>query len=151
MKITKNSHCDGLHNLPDKHKKEIEQAISVCDVEPGKAAATKIRKKILSSLVQNGWSSEVSLARDSDITITSAKDGIGLCLQTGNMSRMYADLVKLQKMFLDGGIKVGVMIVPTAAAAKLLGSNIVNAERLMRELDIFRKVLHMPLVIFAFE
>lgn len=151
MKVKKHSHCDGLPKVPDKHKKEIEQAISFCDVEPGRAAATKIRKLILSSLIQNGWSNEVALARDSDITITSAKDGIGLCLQTGNMSRMYADLVKLQKMFLDGGIKVGIMIVPTTSAAKLLGSNIVNADRLMRELDIFRKVVHMPLAIFAFE
>lgn len=151
MKVTTHSHCDGIPRIPEKYRTEIGLAISGCIVEPGPAAATTIRKAILNSLIQNGWSNEVALARDSDITITSAKDGIGLCLQTGNMSRMYADLLKLQKMFLDGGIKVGIMIVPTTSAAKLLGSNIVNADRLMRELDIFRKVVHMPLAIFAFE
>jgi hypothetical protein len=71
-------------------------------------------------------------------------------MQTGNMSRMYADLLKLQHMFLSNTIKVGAMIVPSHAAAKNLGDNIANADRLMRELDIFRKVIHMPLVVFAF-
>lgn len=95
---------------------------------------------------------EVALAgRASKITITSVKHDTGLCVQTGNMSRMYADLLKLQHMFLRKTIKVGVMVVPSHAAAKKLGDNIINADRLIRELEIFRSVIRMPLVVVSFD
>ena len=74
------------------------------------------------------------------MTITSAKDDIGLCLQTGNMSRMYADLMKLQTMYLNNTIKAAAIIVPSQETAKLLGDNIAQAKRLERELAIFKLV-----------
>ncbi len=150
MKVLTHDHCGGLTALPAAQRKEIEQAIVGCTTAPIKRAASKIGADIESSLVKLGWSGEVSLSRDSRITITSMKHDVGLCLQTGNMSRMYADLLKLQHMFLNNTIKAGAMIVPSHASAKELGDNIANAERLIRELDIFRKVIHMPLVVFSF-
>lgn len=38
------------------------------------------------------------LARGSDLSITSMRDEIGLCPQTGNMAQMDADLIKLQTL-----------------------------------------------------
>lgn len=85
------------------------------------------------------------------MTITSSKDDVGLCLQTGNMSRLYADLMKLQAMNLDGMIKAAIIILPSQQTAKLLGSNVAQAKRLERELAIFKKAYHVPTVIFALE
>jgi hypothetical protein len=49
-------------------------------------------------------------------------------MQTGgNMSRMYADLLKLQKLYLEGAITAGAFILPTS------------------------KVVHMPIAVFSFE
>jgi hypothetical protein len=49
----------------------------------------------------------------SDKTVTSMKDEVGLCLQTGNMARMYADLIKLLTLYLDNAIKAAAIIVPS--------------------------------------
>ena len=151
MKYSIYDHCGGLETIAQAERTELTNALSNCAVGPALRAAPRIRAAIIGSLIRDGWSNEVAVAVGSQITITSAKSNVGLCLQTGNMSRMYADLLKLQKMFLDGAIKAGVMIVPSAPAARLLGSNVANAERLQRELEIFRKVIHMPLIVLAFE
>lgn len=150
MNVQTHDHCGGLTALPTAQRQEVEKAITACTITPARRAASKIGTSIEKSLVDSGWSSEVNLCRGSKITITSMKHDVGLCLQTGNMSRMYADLLKLQHMFLKGTIKVGAMIVPSHAAAKSLGDNIANADRLTRELEIFRNVVHMPLVVFSF-
>jgi hypothetical protein len=92
------------------------------------------------------------VAHGSGISIASQKNRVGLGIQTaGNMSRMYADLIKLQQMYLNDTICVGVLIMPTAIAARQLGDNLANSDRLESELTIFRKVIHMPLMIISFQ
>lgn len=145
------SHCDGEKSVPAIHKKDIVAAIAAVSAKPGPGAATTIRSQIISKLKALGWSGEIKLAADSDMTVTSTKSDIGLCLQTGNMSRMYADLIKLQTMYLDNQIKAAAIIVPSQEAAKLLGSNIAQAKRLEKELAIFKKAYHVPTIIYALE
>ncbi len=83
---------------------------------------------------------EFQVEPPSKITIASLKDGVGLCMQTGgNMSRMYADLLKLQKLYLEDAISSGGIILPTSKASRDLGDNIANADRLAAELKIFRR------------
>ncbi|HBO3000409.1 BglII/BstYI family type II restriction endonuclease [Pseudomonas aeruginosa] len=151
MNFIIHDHCGGLAAIPSTLRQEIEAAITACTVQPGRRQASVIGSAIISGLVGSGWSGKVKLARGSKITITSVKNNIGLCLQTGNMARLYADLLKLQQMFLNKAIKAGVMIVPTREAAKVLGDNIAHANRLQCELEIFRSVIHMPLMIIAVE
>ena len=145
------SHCAGDKSVSAANRKIIADAITAVTTKPGPGAATKIRSQLLSNLKTSGWSGEVRLAADSDITITAVKDDIGLCLQTGNMSRIYADLIKLQTMYLNDAIKAAVIIVPSKDVAKLLGSNIAQSQRLERELAIFRKAYHVPTVVYALE
>jgi hypothetical protein len=85
------------------------------------------------------------------MTITSMKNNVGLCLQTGNMARIYADLMKLQALYLDNAIKAAAIVLPSQPVASRLGSNIANAKRLERELEIFVKVYHVPTLVFALE
>jgi hypothetical protein len=149
MNFKIHDHCGGLAAVPTALRQEIEAVIHTCTITPARGKAPEIGSAIVAGLVKSGWSGKVKLVRDSKITITSAKNSIGLCLQTGNMARLYADLLKLQQMFLNKAIKAGVMIVPTHAAAKSLGDNIAHANRLQCELDIFRSVIHMPLIVLA--
>lgn len=79
------------------------------------------------------------------------KDGVGLCLQTGNMARMYADLIKLQALYLDNAISAAVIIMPSQPLALLIGDNIAQTTRLERELEIFRKAYHVPTIVFGLE
>jgi hypothetical protein len=151
MKCTVYSHCDGDKTMPAHLQKEILTAISSVSIKPAKRTAPKIRDSLLANLRSAGWSGEVSVSRDSDITITSVSGEVGLCLQTGNMARMYADLIKLQTMYLDNAIKSAALVLPSSPASKLLGENIADAKRLQRELPIFRKAYHVPTLVFALE
>lgn len=151
MKAHVEAHRFGNQVVPADLLAEVQQAITKVKLKLINGCAPDIRTAILGGLTTKGWSGEVALAADSEITITSAKNKIGLCLQTGNMARMYADLMKLQKLYVDGAIIAGIMIVPSAPCAKKLGSNLANATRLSKELKIFERVITAPLVILALE
>lgn len=151
MKHSIRSHCAGSDSVPNHIQAEVGDAISSVAIKPALGAATKIRDAILSSLKAAGWSGKFPVAKGSDMTITSVRDGIGLCLQTGNMARMYADLMKLQTLYLDNAIKAAILIIPSEPVALTLGSNIAQAKRLERELEIFRKAYHVPTLVFALE
>ena len=151
MKYLVHSHCDGDKSFPNSLKKEIQKAIDRIDVFIKHGTAKKIRDEFLTALVTAGWSGKLVLSPDSNITITSSKYDVGLCLQTGNMARMYADLLKLQALYLNGSISYGALVLPSAPLAAKLGSNIANATRLERELEIFKKVYNLPTLVFSLE
>lgn len=151
MKSTIEGHHFGDKIIPADLLTEAQQAIANANVKLGNGSAPKIRAAILGGLATKGWSGEVALSSNSEITITSAKSKIGLCLQTGNVSRTYADLMKLQKLYVDGAIIAGIVIVPSASCAKKIGSNVANSARLSKELKIFERVITSPLVILSME
>lgn len=144
-------HCEGLKLLPKLHRKDIETAIAAITAPDRSGQAPRIRAQFLESLKVLGWTDELIVAPNSGMTITSYKDHVGLCLQTGNMARIYADLIKLQTLYLDGAIRVATIVLPSSATAKVLGSNIAAAERLERELAVFRKTYHVPTAIYSLE
>lgn len=145
------AHCSGDKALPREQRKDIENAIKSIIVAPGQGAAPKMRKQFLASLKQSGWTNKLTVATGSGMTISASRGSVGLCLQTGNMSRIYADLMKLQTLYLDGAIDAAALILPSAMVAKSLGSNIAASDRLERELKIFRKAYHVPTIIYALE
>lgn len=146
------SHQGASEAFPERARVEIETAIETCLVRIERGTAAAIREHLVRSLGQNGWPDEFQVEPPSKITIASLKDGVGLCMQTGgNMSRMYADLLKLQKLYLEDTILAGAIILPTSKASRDLGDNIANADRLAAELNIFRRVIHMPIAVFSFE
>lgn len=151
MKTSFFSHCAGVERVPKELAAEVIDAIAAIDVPPVKGAAPRIRSQFLAGLLAHGWTGEVAVARGSDMTITSMKGDTGLCLQTGNMARMYADLMKLQTLYLDNAISAGIVVVPCQPLALLVGENIAQSTRLERELEIFRKAYHVPTLVFALE
>lgn len=152
MKYAIFSHQGGAEALPSKERSEIEGAIAACNAPISRGNAPRIRENLVQHLGRCGWPGEFQVEPPSKITITSMKNLVGLCVQTGgNMSRMYADLIKLQKIYMDDRIKAGALILPTSKAARDLGDNVANADRLVSELLVFRKVIHMPIAVFSFE
>jgi len=146
------SHQGAEEVFPIAARADIEVALAECTIRIERGSASLIRDYLEKSLSQCGWPSQYQVEPPSRITITSLKDGVGLCMQTGgNMSRMYADLLKLQKLYLEDSIFSGAIILPTSKAARDLGDNIANADRLAAELKVFRRVIHMPIVVFSFE
>ena len=112
---------------------------------------SNIRKAILEPLYRAGWSDEAKLDATSSITITSVRNTVGLCLQTGNMARIYADMLKLQLLFSREKIIGAIFILFSRITANELGENIANFERLTKELAIFREVISVPVLVLGLE
>jgi hypothetical protein len=150
MNYLSHDHNNALQVLSKTHINDIDQTISNCRIKCRKGNIPIIRDKLHANLMNIGWSPEVQIDPNSRISITSIKNNIGLCIQTGNMARMYADLLKLQTVFLNNIINGGAFIVPLKNSAKIMGDNIAHYERLINELEIFKNVITIPLLIFGF-
>ncbi len=71
--------------------------------------------------------------------------------QMGNMSRLYADLLKLQYCYLRRGMRGAIFLVMKRRTAVRLGKNLAQYERLVSELDLFREIVTLPLLVLGVE
>lgn len=112
---------------------------------------TKIRAYLKDQLIANGWSNEINLSIDTDLTVSAKKNNLAIQIQTGNICRAPYDFLKLQYLYLEGGIQSSALIVPSKDAAKKIGSNIAHFDRLKKELQLFKKVITVPMVLVSFD
>ncbi|MXW22789.1 MAG: restriction endonuclease [Candidatus Dadabacteria bacterium] len=110
-----------------------------------------IREHVETEFLNEGWALGVKLNQDYGLEVTAEKEGLAFQLQTGNMSRAPYDLLKLQFLFQNGRIQAAALALPTKEAAREIGDNIANAERVIRELELFDRVITVPIFIIAFE
>ncbi len=91
----------------------------------------------------------VRVHSDSNIKINAIKNGVALTLQTGNITRAFYDLLKFEVMYRANRIDSAVLIVPSRNAARELGSNIANFQRVTAELKLFRDVITVPCTVLG--
>lgn len=144
-------HRSGLKVVPNSIITDVEKKIWEINPALSKKTVASIKESIRERLEKEGWSGEYRLDASSRITISSYLKGIGMCFQTGNVGRIYADLLKLQTLYTKGNITAGIILIPKIKTAKELGSNMANYERLIRELPIFSQVITMPIVVIGFD
>lgn len=144
-------HRSGLKVVPNDIVDDVKRVIWDINPELSKKTVANIKKEARERLEKEGWTGEYRLDATSRITISSYLRGIGLCFQTGNVGRIYADLLKLQTLYTKGNITAGIILIPQVKTAKELGSNMANYERLIRELPIFSQVITMPIVVIGFD
>ena len=131
---------------------DIDDVERVIETSPSFRKAAKARQAILGPLrTRCGWSNEITLCTEARIKITSQKGNIGLCVQTGNMSRLYADILKLEYLFSEGRVDAAFYIVPVKDLANTWGQNIANYERLTREILIFKRIISVPLLVLGIQ
>lgn len=118
-------------------------------IEP--RCTSEIRFHVEQELQNEGWALNVKLHQELGLTVFAMKDDLAIQLQTGNMSRAPYDLLKLQYLFQCERIEAAVLAVPTKIAARKIGQNIANAERIINELDLFSRVITVPILVVAFE
>lgn len=128
---------------------EVSSCIESLKMNVQQGSGTKIREHLIYELIKNGWAKDFRVSVNSQISITAKKNSCGLCIQTGNMARMYADLIKLQSLGSNGIIDIAIIVVPSLEMAKEIGGNIANSDRLIRELEIFKAVISNEIVIFS--
>ena len=144
-------HRSGLKVVPCDIVSDVEKIL--WDINPilSKRTVASIKESVRERLEKDGWTGEYRLDSSSRITISSYLKGICMCFQTGNVGRIYADLLKLQTLYTRGNITAGIILIPQIKTAKELGSNMASYERLIRELPIFSQVITMPIVVIGFD
>ncbi|MBA9085985.1 hypothetical protein FHR92_002457 [Fontibacillus solani] len=151
MRLAISSHHYGDRAVPSEVSEPIISALEGAEFEISKGSATRLRKIILGLLFNLGWSDKTRINSNNDITITSMKGDIGLCLQTGNVSRFYADILKLQSLYIKDKASSAVYILPTKNASLKMGSNIVNFDRFVEELNLYKHTITIPILIIGVE
>jgi len=120
-------------------------------VKIGLRATNDIRQHVKAELEKEGWAFNVRVDPEADLTVFARNGDLVVQLQTGNISRYAYDILKIQHLYSKKEIEAAALAIPTKDAAQAIGSNIANAERIWNELNIFNRVITVPLMIIAFE
>jgi hypothetical protein len=120
-------------------------------ISMGPKCTAGIRAHVEKELQAEGWALDVKVDQRLNLTMFAVKDDMAFQLQTGNISRAPYDMLKLQYLFQAKKIECAALAVPTKAAAKRIASNVANAERISNELQVFNRVITVPIMLIAFE
>ncbi|WDR02379.1 hypothetical protein PSQ19_17470 [Devosia algicola] len=117
----------------------------------GAGCTGKIRAHISNELSSGGWSNQVRIDPNFDLTVTGRHRDLAFQIQTGNISRAIYDLMKLQYLFQQRKIGAAALAVPTKAAGLLIASNVASVERVWNEVQLFDRIITLPLLVVGFE
>ena len=152
MKTLIYNYRSGQHVIQQEITDNLIRVIHGLNYSLGKYDIKQFKDDLSDQLKMQGWSGKVNLSVKSSISITAVLQDVGLCTQTGNMARMYADLMKLQAMYMDQKIKAAIFVLPTKECANAFGVNIANYQRFLNELtNVFSKVITIPMLIIGFD
>jgi len=89
-------HCNGLKVIQNIEGifKEIKAIFTHKNLIFGTTSPKEIKTKISDRFNQRGWADDVKVCK-SNLTINFMKSKVGVCFQTGNVARTYADILKL--------------------------------------------------------
>ena len=142
----------GEQVIPKSISNEIIEVIQSMNYSLGRYEIKGFKDDLAVKLKEIGWTGPVPLSSQSNITISAILKNIGLCTQTGNMARFYADLIKLQTMYMDDKIKAAIYVIPKKECAKEFGDNVANYDRFVKELtNFYSKVITIPMIVIGFD
>ncbi|EOO24860.1 hypothetical protein ICM_05881 [Bacillus cereus BAG1X2-3] len=151
MKLITYNHHLGKQAIKDEIVQSLIDSLETVEFKFKKGCARNLRQTIERLMQLQGWSGKIKIDKSRGITITSMKENIGLCLQTGNVGRFYADMLKLQTLYLNGKVDAGIYILPTKQAALIMGDNIANYDRFVEELDLYKKIITIPIHVIGID
>jgi hypothetical protein len=123
----------------------------VPEIEIKYGCTSAIRAHLRDELSRAGWSYNVRIDPEFDLTVTGIYRDAAFQIQTGNIARAIYDLIKLQQLYVTHKIQTAAIAVPTKSAAALIGSNVANDERLWGEVKLFDRIITVPLMLISFE
>lgn len=151
MKLTLFDHNAAGTSVPKKVRTELVRRLEQMPASLACGQTKEFRLAIGDVLKRSGWTDRVPITASSKISITAINDGVGMCVQLGNMARFYADLLKLEVLHSQKRIHSAIYLLPTRNAAKQLGKNVANFERLVGELPHYSPIIRVPLLVIGLE
>ena len=109
-----------------------------------------IRAHVSRELERDGWAFGVSVDAEIELKVFARKGDLAFQLQTGNISRYAYDVLKLQHLYQKREIESAVLAVPNREASRKLGDNVASADRIWGELDVFDRIVTLPIIVIAF-
>lgn len=88
-------HRSGLKVVPNDIVADVKNIIWNINPALSKKTVSSLKESVRERLEKEGWTGEYRLDATSRITISSYLRGVGLCFQTGNVGRIYADLFEI--------------------------------------------------------
>ena len=132
----------------------VRHSVFAPDLDIYSGTARSVRKHIQDFLTARGWIPDLkvdSVLRPS-INFVDPDSNVLFQIQTGNIARAFYDLMKMQSVFEQGRCKCAVLCLPSATAAKVMGSIIANLDRLKDELEyLFGSQILVPVYLLSFE
>lgn len=150
MKVVTYTHNHGDKVVPHDTQRALLNAAA--SIKPPQRPDVKQTREAISDVLRTlGWSSEIPVVQELKLTITATLGKVGLCLQTGNMARLYADLLKLQVLYERRDIECAIFILFTKHTAGEMGDNLANFERLAQELPLYQNCIAVPILVVGLE
>jgi hypothetical protein len=149
-------HVYDHHNaVAEWHRRDLQEWLTDVFEAPAitmrEGCTADIREHVRAEFEKQGWAINVKINQDLGLSVFALKDDLSFHLQTGNISRAAYDLLKLQHLYHCGRINAASLAVPTKECASILGSNIANADRIEKELELFNRIVTVPMMVIAFK
>ena len=133
-------------------RQHVIDALDAPMIAVGRGQTDLVKTHVTDYLRAKGWASPITLDPALDLTINAGRDGVALQVQTGNITRAFYDLMKMQSLYDRNKVTCGVLVVPTTAASRKLGSNYTGFDRVERELaGPFFSQITIPIYLVSFE
>ena len=148
-------HVYDHHNgVAEWDKRELQEWLTDVFEAPAikmrEGCTSEIRDHVRAEFEKQGWAINVKIDQDLGLSVFALKDDLAFHLQTGNMARAPYDLLKLQYLFHSGRIEAAALALPSKDCASALGSNIANSDRVTKELELFNRIITVPMMVVAF-
>ena len=102
------------------------------------------------SLLSDGWVKGLAVNR-SKLKVGYVFGEVGMCIQLGNTSRVYADLLKLETCYRLGAIKKAVLVVPSDDYSLWLGTNYAAFTRTGQDIKALSPTISVPIILISID
>ncbi len=123
---------------------------SLLPLPPEATTSRKMRDYWEEALLGDGWIKGLTVGT-SRLSIGYALGATGMCIQLGNTSRVYADLLKLETLFRLGSISQAVLVVPSDEYSQSLGTNYANFNRAEQDIKALRATITVPILLISID
>ncbi|MFC1484119.1 BglII/BstYI family type II restriction endonuclease [Candidatus Neomarinimicrobiota bacterium] len=124
--------------------KEIIDVLHCIEIDPHRSR--RFRERFEDILEVKGWITRYRIHANLSVTVTGARDLTAVCLQLGNVARIFYDVLKLQYLHSSSQISQGIIICPIESSG-----NRAYLDRLIRESEVFKDVITVPFLAIGIE
>lgn len=118
---------------------------------PTSASDSRLMRKHWDDMfLRDGWVRGLAVG-SGRLSIGYSRGQIGLCIQLGNTSRVYADLLKLETLYRCKAMDTAVLVVPSDEYSRSLGTNYAMFSRAELDINDFAPTITVPIVLVSID